>query len=99
MVFLFEKSKLPIELVTKQEYHLFRMCSKKDRRKFAKFLNIVQFVVPNIRIELTCFPRIEDYHKYNFCDHSLTLKSEVIETVKLLTRDGYYVVAEVTLSS
>lgn len=101
MVFLFEqtihhlsKSSKP----TKGQY-LFTIRSKRDRKRLSNFLKRVQFSTAEIKIVLTCFPKMIDYSKYNSYDVDETLREEVTSLVRLLTRDKYFIVAEVWTSS
>lgn len=78
---------------------LFTIGSKKERRAFSKFIKNIQFNIPNIKINLSCFPRINDYHKYNAFIPNSTLRSEIVDLLTTLNKDGYFVVAEVSLTN
>lgn len=99
MGFLFEKT-TTASYVTKEEKKSHFYCSissKRDRKKFSRYLKKVQFAGPEIIIELTCFPNVIDYTKYYVPDFNQTLRSDVTDIVRLLNRDGYFVVAEVSV--
>lgn len=82
-----------------KKYLLFTVFSKQDRRFFVRFLRAKQFTTPNIKIKLTCFPKIVNFQNYNTCLTDETFSSEVRELIRKLNVDGYYVVAEVFLTT
>lgn len=101
MSFVFYQSTGLFDLSSQQTKQslLFTIHSKKDRKEFSKFVKAKQFLVPNIKIKLTCFPKLESFQKYNSCASDETLRSDVTELIRTLNMDGYLVVAEVLLSS
>lgn len=99
MVFSFYQQRNILDSSNKSiDHRLFTIGSKKERKVFSKFIKEVQFTIPNIKIDLTCFPQMKDYNKYNDCLTDRTLRSEVIDLVRELNIDGYFLVAEVALS-
>lgn len=80
-----------------KENYLFTISSKKDRKQFSKFIGNNQFKVTEIKIKLTCFPKIENYLKYHTPISDKTFRSETRELVRDLNLDGHFVVAEVSL--
>lgn len=101
MGFSFYQTSTSFEILNKKidQRHLFTIGSKKERRIFSKFIKSIQFTVPNINIELTSFPQMKDYHEYNSCPTDGTLRSEVTNLVSVLNMRGYFLVAEVSLTS
>lgn len=97
MGFVFERIVAKLSRESNQEYRLFTIKTKRDRKRFSKFLKLIQFKRSELKIELTCYPTIENYHKYNVCDFNQTLRSEVTDLVRRLNTDGYFVVAEVLI--
>lgn len=81
----------------KKQNFLFTIRCKKDRKRFSTFLKHFQFKASEMKIKLSCFPRVQNYHKYNSYNPDGTLRTDVMDTVKSLTMDGYFVVAEVSL--
>lgn len=96
MVFLFQQTTSNAAVKTRSFFVPIYL--KTHRKRLSKFLKRFQFSVPTIKITLTCFPKIQNYHKYNVCDFNQTLRSQVIELLTQLNTEGYFVVAEVEIS-
>lgn len=78
---------------------LFTIGTKRERKRLSRYIKTVEYTVPNIEINLTCFPKIENYHQYNKCLTNETLRWEVTSLVTKLNRNGHLVAAEIYLKS
>ncbi len=72
--------------------------SKFERRQLSKLIKLYQFSCSDMRVRLSTIPKVCNIHDYDCYDPDHTLRRDITNVIRMLTRDGYKVQVEVSIN-